>query len=353
MRTRRKAFTLIELLVVIAIIGVLIGMLLPAVQKVRSAANRTKSINNLKQISLAFHSYHDANGELPHNGTWNYSAWLWGPWQGSWSWTIPRPPVSPGCTWAYKILPYIEQQDLYANYSFTSPVPIFLDPGRPGSGLSINKWSGNPDSTIMQAGQATDYAANAMLIGSGINTVGPNSAPTNGGSWSSPPASAWDEFHRTLSTITDGTSNTVMVGTKALATQVYGQRGCSNFTMSNGSNGSCDDDPITTSGPGVMGLMRAISPDDTWYAAGGAPGSGLIAGEKYSINGGWSWLIFTYQVEQDAPDLDGFNRWGSPYPGGAPIAFCDGSVRNLGYDTTNAVVLDLCTPNGGEVFTLP
>jgi prepilin-type N-terminal cleavage/methylation domain-containing protein len=135
-RPLRKAFTLIELLVVIAIIAVLIGLLLPAVQKVRESAARTQSENNLHQIAVAFHTYHDNNGEFPHNGTWNNSAWLWGPFGGQWVYTPPVPVVSPGCTWAYKILPYLEESNLYNNYSFTTPIKMFMDPGRGGNGLT-------------------------------------------------------------------------------------------------------------------------------------------------------------------------------------------------------------------------
>src|SRR5437016_4431178 len=109
MRRSRTGFTLVELLVVIAIIGILIGLLLPAVQKVREASMRTKCINNLKQIGLAFHNYHDTKSKLPPGGS-------------------HTPPAAGACTntpacrdaewsWAYHILPFIEQEPLFKSTS--------------------------------------------------------------------------------------------------------------------------------------------------------------------------------------------------------------------------------------------
>src|SRR5438067_555126 len=93
-RTKR-GFTLIELLVVIAIIGVLVGLLLPAVQKVREAANRMSCTNNLKQLGLAMHNYHNAFGGFP-----------------------PEQTTSPQNSWTPFMLPYIEQDNLYKLYRF-------------------------------------------------------------------------------------------------------------------------------------------------------------------------------------------------------------------------------------------
>jgi prepilin-type N-terminal cleavage/methylation domain-containing protein len=360
-RRPRQAFTLIELLVVIAIIAVLIALLLPAVQKVRQAANKVQSTNNLKQIALAFHHYHDANNELPHNGSWNYFNWLWGPWRGQWSYSEPRPAISPGLTWPLKILPYIEQDNLLNNFSFTVPVKTFLDPGRSGgkelSIVPLNPANGGLNASIYEAGQVSDYAANAMLICTALNTVSP-------GAYNSTvalPASTWNSYHRRMIDITDGTSNTIMVGSKAMATQVYQSRGCTNFPLSNGATQSCHDTPITRGGPDRDGVLRAHGPDDLWYRSGNNdapfnpndPYANDVPGHRFRLPPGNTWFQYTYQVVQDKQDLDAFNRWGSAYPGAAPIAMCDGSVINLNYSLTHAMVIPLCTPQGGETVALP
>src|SRR5690242_13369521 len=106
MPTSRRAFTLIELLVVLAIIAMLIGLLVPAVQKVREAAARVQCQNNLRQLGIALHSYHDAQGAFPPG----YLA------------LAAYPDTTPGWGWGAFILPYIEQDNLHRQIDFRQPV---------------------------------------------------------------------------------------------------------------------------------------------------------------------------------------------------------------------------------------
>jgi prepilin-type N-terminal cleavage/methylation domain-containing protein len=199
-RVRRGAgFTLIELLVVIAIIAILIGLLLPAVQKVRAAAARTQSMNNVKQIMLANHSFHDANGIVPP-----MSAVLV---NGS------GQPVS-GYVW---ILPYIEQDPVYqltiANGGAWPSTPPNTQAGRTaGTGASAKKIKtylsprdpSNPPDTWTESNGGTwahsSYAMNHAVYGTPVDpTLGVNTIDkvTKGNG------------RLKLTTITDGTSNTV------------------------------------------------------------------------------------------------------------------------------------------------
>ncbi len=114
MRTNRNAFTLVELLIVIAIMGLLMGLLLPAVQAARETARRSQCTNNLKQIGLALHNYHDAKQLLPPgyvDGNTNPAS-------------TPDNDVGPGWGWAAFLLPYLEEGNVYSQINFNQPVGV-------------------------------------------------------------------------------------------------------------------------------------------------------------------------------------------------------------------------------------
>jgi prepilin-type N-terminal cleavage/methylation domain-containing protein len=193
---RRPGFTLIELLVVIAIIAILIGLLLPAVQKVREAAARTQSANNLKQIALAAHSYHDAIGYFPPG---------WGFLKGSSN--SKATPAQKG-TFFYFLLPYIEQGNVYNattgdSSKSTAVIPTFIAPLDP----SLTGDRRAPNSAGVMAGLCS-YEANGYLLSGDTNAM---NFYLTGKSNNGNTADGNNRIYPTLASVTDGTSNTAMV----------------------------------------------------------------------------------------------------------------------------------------------
>ncbi len=218
-RAARTAFTLIELLVVIAIIAILIGLLVPAVQKVREAAARMSCTNNLKQIGLACHNYHDTNGTLPPGGVTD------GPCCG----TKSGPP------WGVTVLPYLEQDNLRNQYILsvfnedpgnafvrTQLVKTYNCPSDFNAGQLLNPDSG-PGSGVQY--MTSSYRA---MSGRGYGPNGeswwfddPESGRNLPGSWRGAihgTSKLYGLIGEKIANITDGTSNTLMVGEYATRT---------------------------------------------------------------------------------------------------------------------------------------
>jgi prepilin-type N-terminal cleavage/methylation domain-containing protein/prepilin-type processing-associated H-X9-DG protein len=286
---RWRGFTLIELLVVIAIIGILISLLLPAVQKVREAAARTQCANNLKQIALACHSFHDVYHWFPQGG---FPATGW-----------PAPNPLPQGTnparaygWMWVILPYIEQSEVYAGgspaaFNYAAPISIYRCPSEPRVDL------------IMNGFLMTDYVAI-----SGVDYLDGKGVISNMGQFTIGP--------QKIQSISDGSSQTLLIGERYFSTDGYW-------------GWAFETDGIDEAA-GVASTWEWYSTDQN-----GAP----CANPPYLFGGG----------PNNPANPCSFNYLYSLHTGGSNFAFCDGSVNFLSY-RASSILPALATRAGNEVF---
>jgi prepilin-type N-terminal cleavage/methylation domain-containing protein/prepilin-type processing-associated H-X9-DG protein len=294
---RPRGFTLIELLVVIAIIAVLIGLLLPAVQRVREAAARTQCVNNLKQIGLALQNYHDSNASFPPGYVSNYDA------AGN--------DTGPGWGWAAFILPQMEQQNLYSAIQFSQNIEA---PANSGVRVQPMKSFLCPSDYLPPTWTATRYDAAGNPLGPICEVASGNYIGNFG--VSEPGVDGEGIFFRNskvrFADIKDGTSLTLMVGERS-------SRWCQATWVGAVTNASMVPPPGS---PALGG---------EWNAA------GFVLGHTFEGNGG-----------PGAPGTEA-NGFSSEHSHGANFLFADGHVQFLQGSMDHRVYKALSTRAGGEI----
>jgi prepilin-type N-terminal cleavage/methylation domain-containing protein len=192
MKRPRSAFTLIELLVVIAIITILIGLLVPAVQKVREAAARMKCQNNLHQLAVALHNHHDTTGKFPPSGTWTASG------------------AGSGFSGHCFLLPYIEQDNLYKSINFNvNASDTAFNAGARGARVPIFECPSDPMNSLPAGWAGTNYRLNNGV--NLLNSYGENDPSRNNASLPPPNGGFFTNEACRMADILDGTSNTAAI----------------------------------------------------------------------------------------------------------------------------------------------
>jgi prepilin-type N-terminal cleavage/methylation domain-containing protein/prepilin-type processing-associated H-X9-DG protein len=314
LRSRRNGFTLIELLVVIAIIAILIGLLLPAVQKVREAAARMQCMNNLKQWGLALHNYHDANGRFPaaHNiGTTWYTSYLR---------EFPAagmngiyPTDGPFFSWTFQVSPFIEQDNAFKAFNRNAWPWWQYIPGMPpvgtntANGIQVKISQCPMDS---RASLVCNFGGNLAALLSYLGVNGRNQYAETFGQ----DGILYVNAGVKLTGITDGTSNTLLVGERPPSNDLfYGW-------MWAGSG----DSPYFGTTDVVLGVREKVT------------SSGITPGVR-NQNPHTNTDFFRPGSLNDPQNLHRYHFW-SLHTNGGNWLFADGSVRFITYAAGTTVV---------------
>lgn len=294
---RRSGYTLIELLVVIAILSILVGLILPAVQKVRAAADASRCRNNLKQIALASHHFHDTAGALPSAFRKGRTRMPYLQWQ-----TRLAPYLELEAAWSETVADYVRSRDPFwsvpAHAGLDRLNPIFACPSDPRTQTA---W------TVFSQGKSQHIALSSYLANAGNDTI------RNDGV-------IYVNSKMRLEHISDGTSSTLLVGERPPSVDL--RFGWLYVGVGQDGSGALD------STIGVSDRNKLVQSD--YRACGPGP--------------------FPFESRRTNETCSLFQYW-SLHTGGAHFAFCDGSVRFLRY-SANDIMPALATRAGGEVVAV-